>query len=148
MSATESTAIRQAKILLENLRRSPMTRGNNLTEPRRVLREAVASAIAREGVPERLAARVSRQLVIKFEPRDLGGVSTWRGVGQLLREEMDRLEKNLGLVERQLVVALPKLSAKQMEDFFAELKANDALIARTILNAALDAADPLTMGRR
>ena len=47
-----------------------------------------------------------------------------------------------------MVVALPKLSAKQIEDFFAELKASDASIARTILNAALDAADPLTTGRR
>jgi hypothetical protein len=51
-------------------------------------------------------------------------------------------------VERQLVVALPKLSAKQIEDFYAELKTTDASIARTILNAALDAADPLTTGRR
>ena len=135
-------------MLLENLRRSPMTRGNKLTEPRRILREAITSAIQREVVPERLAARISRQLVIKFEPRDLGGVSTWRGIGQLLREEIDRLQNNLHLVERQLVVALPKLSAKQIEDFFAELKASDASIARTILNAALDAADPFTTGRR
>ena len=59
-----------------------------------------------------------------------------------------RLENNLALVERQLVVAPPKLSAKQIGDSFAELKANDALIARTIFNAALDAADPLRTGRR
>ncbi len=39
-------------------------------------------------------------------------------------------------------------SAKQIEDFYAELKTTDASIARTILNAALDAADPLTTGRR
>jgi hypothetical protein len=135
-------------MLLENLRRSPMTRGNKLAKPRRILREAIDSAIHREGVPERLAARISRQLVIKFEPRDLGGVSTWRGMGQLLREEIDRLQNNLHFVERQLIVALPKLSAKQIEDFFAELKASHATIARTILNAALDAADPFTTGRR
>jgi hypothetical protein len=125
-----------------------MTRGNRFTEPRRILREAITSAIQREGVPERLAARFSRQLVIKFEPRDLGGVSTWRAIGQLLREEIDRLQSNLLLVERQMVVALPKLSAKQIEEFFAELKASDASIARTILNSALDAADPVTTGRR
>jgi hypothetical protein len=70
------------------------------------------------------------------------------GIGQLLRDEIDRLQNSLGLVERQVVVALPKLSAKQIEDFFAELKASDASIARTILNAALDAADPVTTGRR
>jgi hypothetical protein len=77
-----------------------------------------------------------------------GGLSTWRGIGQVLRDEIARLQNHLGMVERQLVVALPKLSAKQIEDFFAELKASDASIARTILNAALDAADPLTTGRR
>jgi hypothetical protein len=148
MAASESAAIVRAKALLENLRRSPMTRGNKLTEPRRILRGAIASAIQRERVPERLAARISLQLVVKFEPRDLGSVSTWRGIGQLLREEIDRLQNNLRLVERQLVVALPKLSAKRIEDFLAELKASDASVARTILNAALDAADPLTTGRR
>jgi hypothetical protein len=71
-----------------------------------------------------------------------------RGIGQVLRGEIAALQNRLGLVERQVVVALPKLSAKQIEDFFAELKASDASIARTILNAALDAADPLTTGRR
>jgi hypothetical protein len=86
--------------------------------------------------------------VVKFGPQDLGSVSTWRAIGELLREDIDRLQNGLGLVERQLVVALPKLSAKQIEDFFADLKASDASIARTILNAALDAADPLTTGRR
>jgi hypothetical protein len=148
MATSESAAIVRAKTLLESLRRSPMTRGNKLTEPRRILREAITSAIHREGVPERLAARCSRQLVIKFEPRDLGGVSTWRAIGQLLREEIDRLQSNLRLVERQMIVALPKLSAKQIEEFFAELKTSDASIARTILNSALDAADPVTTGRR
>jgi hypothetical protein len=135
-------------MLLENLRRSPMTRGSKLTEPRRILREAIASAIQQEGVPERLAARISRQLAVKFEPRDLGSVSTWRCIGQLLREEIERLQTGLRLVERQLVVALPKLSATQIEEFFGDLKAKDPSIARTILNAALDAADPLTAGRR
>jgi len=79
--------------------------------------------------------------------RDLGSVSTWT-VSASRFEEVDRLENNLGLVERQLVVALPKLSAKQIEPFLADLKARDASIARTILDAALDAADPLTTGRR
>jgi hypothetical protein len=148
MATVDSAAELRARVLLENLRRSPMTRGNKLTEPKRVLREAIAWAIQNEGVPERLAARLSLQLLVKFEVRDLGSVSIWRGIGKLLREEIDRLQRNLGLVERQLVVVLPKLSAKQVEDFFAELRSCDASIARTILNAALDAADPLTAGRR
>ena len=98
MATSESAAIVRAKTLLENLRRSPMTRGNKFSEPKRILREAITSAIHREVVPERLAARISRQLVVKFEPRDLGGVSTWRGIGELLREEIDRLQTNLHLV--------------------------------------------------
>jgi hypothetical protein len=148
MTALESTATVRARVLLENLRRSPMTRGNSRLECKRILREAIAWAIQCEAVPERLGARIALQLVMKFEPRDLGGLSTWRAIGQLLREEIDRLQNHLGLVERQMVVALPKLSARQIEGFFAELKASDASIARTILNAALDAADPLTTGRR
>lgn len=148
MTALESTATVRAKMLLENLRRSPMTRGNSRLERKRILRQAIAWAIQCEDVPERLATRIALQLVMKFQPRDLGGASTWRGIGQLLRAEIDRLQNQLGLVERQMVVALPKLSAKQIEDFFAELKASDASIARTILNAALDAADPFTTGRR
>jgi hypothetical protein len=98
--------------------------------------------------PQRLAARIAFQLLVKFDSKDLGGVSTWRGIGRLLCEEIARLQNGLGLVDRQVVVALPKLSAKQIEGFFVELKASDPLIARTILNAALDAADPLRTGRR
>ena len=148
MSAFESAAIVRAKTLLENLRRSPMAIGSRFTERKRILREGIAWAIQQKGVPQRLASRIAFQLFVKFDPKDLGGVSTWRGIGQVLWAEIDRLQNGLGLVERQLVVALPKLSAKQIEDFFAELIARDASIARTILNAALDAADPLTTGRR
>lgn len=125
-----------------------MAIGSRFTERKRILRERIAWVIQQEGVPQRLAARIAFQLLVKFDSKDLGGVSTWRGIGQVLRGEIATLQNRLGLVERQLVVALPKLSAKQIEDLFAELKASDASIARTILNAALDAADPLTTGRR
>jgi hypothetical protein len=125
-----------------------MAIGSRFTERKRILREGIAWAIQQEGVPQRLAARIAFQLLVKFDSKDLGGVSTWRGIGQVLRGEIAALQTRLGLVERQVVVALPKLSAKQIEDFFAELKASDASIAHTILNAALDAADPLTTGRR
>jgi len=148
MTALESAATVRAGVLLENLRRSPMAIGSRFTERKRILREGIAWAIQQEGVPQRLAGRIAFQLLVKFDSKDLGGVSTWRGIGQVLRGEIAALQNRLGLVERQMVVALPKLSAKQIEDFFAELKASDASIARTILNAALDAADPLTTGRR
>lgn len=138
----------QAATLLENLRRSPMTRGNRLDERKRTLRAHIASTIESEGVPERLAARVALQLVVRFDERDLGNPRTWSAIGMTLKRETDRLRNDLGLVERQVVVALPKLSAKQIEDFLEELKTSDESVARTILNAALDAADPLTTGRQ
>jgi hypothetical protein len=138
----------QAGTLLENLRRSPMTRGNKLDERKRILRAHIASTIEGEGVPERLAARVALQLVVRFDERDLGNARTWSAIGMTLKRETDRLRNDLGLVERQIVVALPKLSAKQIEDFLEELKTSDESVARTILNAALDAADPLTTGRQ
>ena len=138
----------QAATLLENLRRSPMTRGNKLDERKRILRAHIASTIESEGVPERLAARVALQLVVRFDERDLGNPRTWSAIGMTLKRETNRLRNDLGLVERQVVVALPKLSAKQIEDFLEELKTSDESVARTILNAALDAADPLTTGRQ
>ena len=73
---------------------------------------------------------------------------TWRALGELLRRDVERLKNHVGLVERQIVVALPKLSAQQIEDLLEELRAADPTIARTILNTALDAADPVTAARR
>lgn len=125
-----------------------MLTGGRLTENRRILRAHIERAIEDRGVPARLADRIARQLVFKFDTAALGDRSTWRAIGELLRHEAERLQAQLGLVERQIVVALPKLSANQIEDLLEELQASDATIARTVLNAALDAADPLTAARR
>lgn len=144
----ESTATAKARALLEDLRRTPMTRGNRLDDRRRSLRAHVERTIEDRGVPQRLAARIALQLVIKFDVAELEDPATWRAIGELLRREIDRLETHVGLVERQIIVALPKLSAKQVEDLLEEFRANDPTIARTILNTALDAAEPLTAGRR
>ena len=92
-----------------------MAIGSRFTERKRILREGIAWAIQQEGVPQRLAARIAFQLLVKVDPKDLGGVSTWRGIGQVLRDEIARLQNHPGLVDRQLIVALPKLSAKQIE---------------------------------
>jgi hypothetical protein len=122
--------------------------GGRLPEGRRILRANIERTIEDRGVPARLAARIARQLMFKFDTAALGDQATWRAMGELLRQEAERLQTHLGLVERQIVVALPKLSAHQIEDLFEELTASDSTIARTILNTALDAADPLTAGRR
>ena len=58
------------------------------------------------------------------------------------------MKETVGLVERQIVVGLPKLSAAQIESFLEELNSRDPVIARTVLNVALDAAEPLSTGRR
>src|SRR5262249_39410353 len=83
--------------------------------------------------PQRLADRIAFQLVFKFGPAAVGDVRTWRAVGVLLRRDVDRLKNHVRLVERQIVVALPKLSAQQIEDLIEELRAADPTIARRSL---------------
>lgn len=119
-----------------------------MNEQRQRLRAHIARTIEDRGVPQRLAARIATQLVIKIHVGELGDPTTWRAIGELLRRESDRLQTHIGLVERQIVVALPKLSARQIENLLDELRAKDPTIARTILNVALDAADPLKASRR
>jgi hypothetical protein len=125
-----------------------MSMGGRLTDDRRTICAHIERTIEDRGVPARLAQRIARQLVFKFDTAALGDRSTWRAMGELLRRETEQLQAQLGLVERQIIVALPKLSAQQVFDLFEELRSSDSTIARTILNAALDAADPLTAGRR
>ena len=146
--ATESPALAKAATLLENLRRTPMVRGR-LDETKRMLRGLVETTLAEQGVLPRLAARMSLQLVLKFGTRELGDQTTWRAIGEQLRRETEYLKATVGLVERQIIVGLPKLSADQIEGFLVEeLNSKDPTIARTVLNVALDAADPLSAGRR
>jgi hypothetical protein len=135
----------EAITLIENLRRSPLSRGR-IPERKEGLFGPVFRAIEAEGVPTKLAFRVAYQLLRKFELRDLGGVATWRGIGKLLRSEVDRLVSHLGFTERQTVV-LGKLSALQVEALYQELRAMDRKVARTILNAAIGAADPMAAAR-
>ena len=148
MASIDTTPTAKAAALLENVRRTPMSMGGRLTDTRRILRANIERTIEDRGVPARLAERIARQLVFKFGPAAVGDVRTWRALGVLLRRDVDRLKNHVGLVERQIVVALPKLSAQQIEDLLEELRAADPTIARTILNTALDAADPVTGARR
>jgi hypothetical protein len=108
----------------------------------------MARTIEECGVPERLATRISMQLAIKFSASDLGDLATWRAMGRLLKRERERLRADVGLVDRQIIEALPKLSPQQIVSFLRELRDSDPTIARTILNAALDAAEPLAARRR
>ena len=135
-----------ARSLLERLRQTPMRRGAMST--RGQVEGQIADEIEASGVPTRLALRIARQLLFKFDLAELGNRATWRAIGTLLQQDIERLKTRGGLVNRQIIVALPKLSADQIESFLSELRAADPTIARTVLNVALDAAEPLPAGRR
>jgi hypothetical protein len=95
-----------------------------------------------------LAARIARQLVIKCDAAHLRRPSTWSALGTLVQRDVERLLAQVGLVERQVIVALPKLSAAQIEGLLGTLRSQDPRIARTVLNTALDAADPVAAAHR
>jgi hypothetical protein len=98
-------------------------------------------------VPAVLANRIAFQLVLKCEPAHLGSLVTWQAMAEQVHAEVEHL-RQLGLVDRQIVVALPKLAATQIDALLDELRAQDPTIARTILNVALDAAEPRPAAQR
>jgi len=119
-----------------------------LTRKKRKHRDDIAAALEAEGLPTALAGRMAFQFVFKLHNDELGDRAVWRSVGEILRQEMTRLSHHLGLADRQIICVLPKLSARQIEDFLDELCAADRRIARTIFDAAIEAAHPVAAGRR
>jgi hypothetical protein len=89
-----------------------MTRGR-VGEPKRMLCDHIASTMSDRGVPARLASRIAFQLVLKCEPAHLGSLATWQAMGDQVHAEVEHL-RDLGLVDRQIIVALPKLGATQV----------------------------------
>jgi hypothetical protein len=144
----ETVAAEQvAEVLLERMRETPMRRGA-LPRRARTLRTAIARAIASQSVPEPLSRRIAFQLAFKLSARELHGRDVWEAVGRILRADILCLRERLGLTDHKIVGVLPKLSATRILEFLEELTRADRRIARTILNAAVDAADPLAAGRR
>lgn len=136
-----------ATALLRKMRETPMRRGG-LSRRRLRIKRDICWAIESQGVPPVLAQRIAFQLIFKFDDEELGDQRVWTTIGAILRQERSDLVTRVGLADRQIVAVLPKLSARQVEDFLEELQATDRRIARTILNAALEAAEPLAAGRR
>ena len=136
-----------ARALLQQMRATPMRRGA-LSKTARQLRSSLAGALTEAGVPALLARRIAFQLVIKVDAKSLREERVWPAVARLLCDEMAVLSERVGLAERQIVTVLPKLSAFQIEQFLDELTRADRKIARTVLDAAIDAADPVATGRR
>jgi hypothetical protein len=142
-----TSAGERALHLLERMRETPMRRGA-LGSRAIEVKKAIARAIAGEGVPSVLAARVGLQLAFKFHRRDLYDEDVWRAIGGVLREDVGRLQQQTGLSMPRIVATLPKLSAEQVIEYLNELTNADPRIARTILHAAIKASDPLSCGRR
>jgi hypothetical protein len=147
MKLTTGGVEKSAQALLDSMRRTPMRRGA-LSEQAWQIRADIARAMVAEGVPTPLARRVAFQLASKCRPRDLDDAEVWRAVGQLLQREIVCLKNRAGMGDRRIAAALPKLSANQIVEFLDELTDADRRIARTILHAAVNAADPLAAGRR
>jgi hypothetical protein len=129
------------------MRETPMKRGA-LSKPARRVRGDMAQTLTAEGVPDSLAQRVAFQLVVKIDLDELRDAGLWRAVAAVLCGEIDAIKEQVGLAERQIVTVLPKLSAAHITEFLDELTRADRRIARTVLDAAIDAADPIVTGRR
>jgi len=119
-----------------------------LSKCARHVRANLARSLAADGVPELLAQRIAFQLVVKADLDELRDEDVRRALAAALCGEIDALKARVGLAERQIVTVLPKLSAQQIEEFLDELTRADRRIARTVLDAAIDAADPIVTGRR
>ena len=137
----------RAQRLLEHVRETPMRRGA-LSKERRALKTRIAATLSCGGVPAVLAERMAFQLAFKCGLSDVRDETVWPAIAAALRQEIVRLRTRLGLANHQIEVVLPKLSAAQIEEFFDELTHADRRIARTVLDAAIDAADPIGTGRR
>jgi hypothetical protein len=141
------TVEQRARWLLEQMRETPMRRGA-LPRGASLLRQELSRTISAQGVPLDLAERVALQFALKFPRRHLFDEAEWRAVGQLLRQEVERLKNEVGMSDQRIVAALPKLSAAQICEFLEELNRTDPRIARTILHAAVNTAEPIVVGRR
>ena len=142
-----TTPEERAQALLDEMRQTPMRRGA-LSEQAWQIRSDIAEALLEQHVPGMLARRIAFQLAFKFDARQLHNRDVWRSLGQILRREMFCLRRRAGMRDQRIATVLPKLSAAQIVEFLDELTKADRRIARTILHAAVNAADPLTAGRR
>lgn len=146
--SADVSAADRARTLLENIRRTPMLRGGRLLERRRLLKAHIESAMIDQGVPERLAARIASQLVLKCPSPHLGDGPVWDAIAKQVRGEVDQLRQRLGLTDRLLTVGVPKLSADDIERLFEDMRRVDPRYGRTLAEAALDGAEPWAMARR
>ena len=135
-----------ARNLLDFIRETPVCR----RPPKRALeplRDDIAAVLSGVTFP-RLSHTVATQLVSKVDIGALGSRPTWLAIGRQLVAESERLRAALGFVDRQIIVALSKMSPDTVEQLLQWLERREHDIARTILNAAISAADPREMAER
>ena len=85
-AASSVSAVDRARTLLENVRRTPMLRGGRLVEQRRILKAHIESAMIHCSVPDRLAARMAFQLVLKCQTNQLGDAAVWDAIGRQVHD--------------------------------------------------------------
>src|SRR5262245_41948253 len=81
----------------------------------------LTTTLERQGVLPRLARRLAMQVVLKIDAGALSERATWRAIGSQIAQETERLRTGIGLVDRQMIVALPKLSADDIEALLESL---------------------------
>jgi hypothetical protein len=143
MSSTEE----MASALLATMRATPMRRGE-VARSHEPLQRQVAQVLEHAGLPASVAWRVARQLVFKCDLTQLDDAATCAAMGRRLVEDLRRLQTQHGLSARQAAEILAKLSPEDVDAFVTELQVADRTIARTIFNAAVEAANPRATGRR
>jgi len=137
----------RAQWLLGRMRQTPMRRGA-LSKSAQSIKRDMARVMAEEGVPAVLARRLAFQLAFKFRPNELYGDHEWRAMARFVCREIRLLKDKIGMKDQRINAALPKLSAGRIMEFLEELTRTDSRIARTILHAAVNTADPIAVGRR
>jgi hypothetical protein len=113
------------------------------------LKDEIAKAIEGQGVSAGLARRFAAQIARKSGSGEWGDRAVWIAIGVTLRQEVARLRDRTGLSDRQIETVLPKLSARQVEQFIEEycrvagqLQTIEPKVARTVANAAFTARAP------
>lgn len=136
-------AAAKAAWLLETIRRTPMVRGRRFDAPTERVCALVERSTDHASVDPRLAHRLARQFLCKCDGIAGEGRAVWREIGRIARTEVERLRDHVGLADRQVVLNVPQPSAAQVESLLNDLRRQDPAIARTLLNVALDAVEPI-----
>jgi hypothetical protein len=131
----------EAQRILNRVREGPMRVGSikKALEPEV---EKIHVALEQNGVPSTLARRMARQIIFKLGRQEGERHLIWEALSDALLHEMQSL-REMQLRESQIILILPKMSAADVQALSEQLRREDAEIARTILQEAFSAANPV-----